>query len=150
MERLDLSDLANPYKGISLKAYIFWIGMSTLANHTAASTVVCNLIRAYLALVVWLMLIFISDRSIKHRMMIYLLYLEINPRSKIIENFDYSVIIIKWGMISMSLEHIILHPYMEIAHAVIITHIIVIAAYMPNKIETDKVFNKMISFFIDG
>jgi hypothetical protein len=148
MERLDLSNLPNPYKGISLKTYAFWIGLSTVANHTVANTTSCNFIRAYLALLLWVMLIFNSDRSIIHRIMIYLLYLEFNPRSKIIENIDYSVMVIKWGLTSLSLEQILFNPNMEIFHAIIVTHLIVLATYMPDKIDIEEVFNKVISYLI--
>jgi len=148
MERLDLPDLPNPYKVISLKTYAFWIGLSTVANHTVANTISCNFIRAYLALLLWVMLIFNSDRSIIHRMMIYLSYLEFNPRSKIIENIDYSVMVIKWGLISLSLEQILFNPSMEIFQAIIITHLVVIAIYMPNKIDTEEMFDKVISYLV--
>jgi hypothetical protein len=148
MERLDLPDLPNPYKVISLKTYVFWIGLSTVANHTVANTISCSFIRAYLALLLWVMLIFNSDRSIIHRMMIYLSYLEFNPRSKIIENIDYSVMVIKWGLISLSLEQILFNPSMEIFQAIIITHLVVIAIYMPNKIDTEEMFGKVISYFV--
>jgi hypothetical protein len=148
MERLDLPDLLNPYKVISLKTYAFWIGLSTEANHTVANTISCSFIRAYLALLLWVMLIFNSDRSIIHRMMIYLSYLEFNPRSKIIENIDYSVMVIKWGLISLSLEQILFNPSMEIFQAIIITHLVVIAIYMPNKIDTEEMFGKVISYFV--
>ena len=148
MERLDLPDLPNPYKVISLKTYVFWIGLSTVANHTVANTISCSFIRAYLALLLWVMLIFNSDRSIIHRMMIYLSYLEFNPRSKIIENIDYSVMVIKWGLISLSLEQILFNPSMEIFQAIIITHLVVIAIYMPSKIDTEEMFGKVISYFV--
>jgi len=148
MERLDLSDLPNPYKGISLKTYTFWIGLSTVANHTVANTISCNFIRAYLALLLWIMLIFNSDRSIIHRMMIYLSYLEFNPRSKIIENIDYSVMVIKWGLISLSLEQILFNPSMEIFQAIVITHLVVIAIYMPSKIDIEEMFDKVISYLV--
>jgi hypothetical protein len=148
MERLDLPDLPNPYKVISLNTYAFWIGLSTVANHTVANTISCSFIRAYLALLLWVMLIFNSDRSIIHRMMIYLSYLEFNPRSKIIENIDYSVMVIKWGLISLSLEQILFNPSMEIFQAIIITHLVVIAIYMPNKIDTEEMFGKVISYFV--
>ena len=148
MERLDLPDLLNPYKVISLKTYAFWIGLSTVANHTVANTISCNFIRAYLALLLWVMLIFNSDRSIIHRMMIYLSYLEFNPRSKIIENINYSVMVIKWGLISLSLEQILFNPSMEIFQAIIITHLVVIAIYMPNKIDTEEMFDKVISYLV--
>jgi hypothetical protein len=148
MEELDLSDLPNPYKGISLKTYAFWIGLSTVANHTVANTISCNFVRAYLALLLLIMLIFNSDRSIIHRMMIYLLYLEFNPRSKIIENIDYSVMVIKWGLTSLSLEQILFNPSMEILHAIIVTQLIAIAIYMPDKVDTEEIFYKIISYFV--
>jgi hypothetical protein len=148
MERLDLPDLPNPYKVISLKTYVFWIGLSTVANHTVANTISCSFIRAYLALLLWVMLIFNSDRSIIHRMMIYLSYLEFNPRSKIIENIDYSVMVIKWGLISLSLEQILFNPSMEIFQAIVITHLVVIAIYMPSKIDIEEMFDKVISYLV--
>ncbi len=76
------------------------------------------------------------------------MYLEVNPRVRIIENLNYSVMIIRLGMLSMSLEQIILNPNMEIAHAVILVHLIIVAAYLPNYIDTQKAIAKTISYFV--
>jgi hypothetical protein len=81
-------------------------------------------------------------------MMIYLSYLEFNPRSKIIENIDYSVMVIKWGLISLSLEQILFNPNMEIFQAIVITHLAVIAIYMPSKIDIEGMFDKVISYLV--
>jgi hypothetical protein len=80
--------------------------------------------------------------------MIYLIYLEVNPRIRIIENLNYSVMVIRLGMLSMSLEQIILNPNMEIAHAIILIHLIIVAAYLPNYIDTQEAITKTISYFI--
>jgi hypothetical protein len=56
--------------------------------------------------------------------------------------------IIKLGMLSMSLEQIILNPNMEITHAVILIHLIVVAAYLPNYIDTQEAIAKTISYFV--
>ena len=48
----------------------------------------------------------------------------------------------------MSLEQIILNPNMEIAHAIILIHLIIIAAYLPNYIDTQEAIAKAISYFI--
>ena len=51
-------------------------------------------------------------------------------------------------MLSMSLEQIILNPNMELAHAIILVHLIVVAAYLPNYIDTQEVIAKTMSYFI--
>jgi len=99
-------------------------------------------------MIVALILLFNKDKSIIHRLMIYLIYLEVNPRIRIIENLNYSVMIIRLGMLSMSLEQIILNPNMEIAHAIILIHLIIVAAYLPNYIDTQEAIAKTISYFI--
>jgi hypothetical protein len=148
METLDLIEFSNPYRKTSYKAYIFWIGISTVANHAIANTITCIFIRTYLAMIVALILLFNKDKNIVHRLMIYLVYLEINPKNRIIENLNYSVMIIRLGMLSMSLEQIILNPNMELAHAIILVHLIVVAAYLPNYIDTQEVIAKTMSYFI--
>jgi len=147
METLDLIEFPNPYRKTSFKAYLFWTGISTVANHAIANTITCIFIRTYLAMVVALILLFNKDKSIIHRLMIYLIYLEVNPKTRIIENLNYSVMIIRLGMLSMSLEQIILNPNMEIAHAVILIHLIIVAAYLPNYIDTPEAIAKTISYF---
>lgn len=148
METLDLIEFPNPYRKTSFKAYLFWTGISTVANHAIANTITCIFIRTYLAMIVALLLLFNKDKSVVHRLMIYLMYLEVNPRIRIIENLNYSVMIIRLGMLSMSLEQIILNPNMEIAHAIILIHLIVVAAYLPNYIDTQEAIAKTISYFI--
>ena len=148
METLDLTEFPNPYRKTSFKSYLFWTGISTVANHAIANTITCIFIRTYLAMIVALILLFNKDKSIIHRLMIYLIYLEINPRIRIIENLNYSVMIIRLGMLSMSLEQIILNPNMEIAHAIILIHLIIVAAYLPNYIDTQEAIAKTISYFI--
>ena len=148
METLELIEFPNPYRKTSFKAYLFWTGISTVANHAIANTITCIFIRTYLAMIVALILLFNKDKSIIHRLMIYLIYLEINPRIRIIENLNYSVMIIRLGMLSMSLEQIILNPNMEIAHAIILIHLIIVAAYLPNYIDTQEAIVKTISYFI--
>ena len=148
METLELIEFPNPYRKTSFKAYLFWTGISTVANHAIANTITCIFIRTYLAMIVALILLFNKDKSIIHRLMIYLIYLEVNPRIRIIENLNYSVMIIRLGMLSMSLEQIILNPNMEIAHAIILIHLIMIAAYLPNYIDTQEAIAKTISYFV--
>jgi hypothetical protein len=148
METLDLIEFPNPYRKTSFKAYLFWTGISTVANHAIANTITCIFIRTYLAMIVALILLFNKDKSIIHRLMIYLIYLEVNPRVRIIENLNYSVMIIRLGMLSMSLEQIILNPNMEIAHAIILIHLIIVAAYLPNYIDTQEAIPKTISYFV--
>jgi len=148
METLDLIELPNPYRKTSFKAYLFWTGISTVANHAIANTITCIFIRTYLAMIVALILLFNKDKSIIHRLMIYLIYLEVNPRIRIIENLNYSVMIIRLGMLSMSLEQIILNPNMEIAYAIILIHLIIVAAYLPNYIDTQEAITKTISYFV--
>jgi hypothetical protein len=148
MEMLDLIEFPNPYRKTSFKAYLFWTGISTVANHAIANTITCIFIRAYLAMIVALILLFNKDKSVIHRLMIYLIYLEVNPRIRIIENLNYSVMVIRLGMLSMSLEQIILNPNMEIAQAIILIHLIIIAAYLPNHIDTQEAIAKTISYFI--
>jgi hypothetical protein len=148
METLDLTEFPNPYRKTSFKSYLFWTGISTVANHAIANTITCIFIRTYLAMIVALILLFNKDKSIIHRLMIYLIYLEVNPRIRIIENLNYSVMIIRLGMLSMSLEQIILNPNMEIAHAIILIHLIIVAAYLPNYIDTQEAIAKTISYFI--
>lgn len=148
MEMLDLIEFPNPYRKTSFKAYLFWTGISTVANHAIANTITCIFIRAYLAMIVALILLFNKDKSVIHRLMIYLIYLEVNPRIRIIENLNYSVMVIRLGMLSMSLEQIILNPNMEIAQAIILIHLIIIAAYLPNYIDTQEAIAKTISYFI--
>jgi hypothetical protein len=148
METLDLIEFPNPYRKTSFKAYLFWTGISTVANHAIANTITCIFIRTYLAMIVALILLFNKDKSIIHRLMIYLIYLEVNPRIRIIENLNYSVMIIRLGMLSMSLEQIILNPNMEIAHAIVLIHLIIVAAYLPNYIDTQEAIAKTISYFV--
>jgi hypothetical protein len=148
METLDLTEFPNPYRKTSFKSYLFWTGVSTVANHAIANTITCIFIRTYLAMIVALILLFNKDKSIIHRLMIYLIYLEVNPKIRIIENLNYSVMIIRLGMLSMSLEQIILNPNMEIAHAIILIHLIIVAAYLPNYINTQEAIAKTISYFI--
>jgi hypothetical protein len=148
METLDLIEFPNPYRKTSFKAYLFWTGISTVANHAIANTITCIFIRTYLAMIVALILLFNKNKSIIHRLMIYLIYLEVNPRIRIIENLNYSVMVIRLGMLSMSLEQIILNPNMEIAHAIILIHLIVVAAYLPNYIDTQEAIAKTISYFV--
>jgi hypothetical protein len=143
-----LIEFPNPYRKTSFKAYLFWTGISTVANHAIANSITCIFIRTYLAMIVALILLFNKDKSIIHRLMIYLVYLEVNLRVRIIENLNYSVMIIRLGMLSMSLEQIILNPNMEIAHAVILVHLIIVAAYLPNYIDTQEAIAKTISYFI--
>jgi len=143
-----LIEFPNPYRKTSFKAYLFWTGISTVANHAIANTITCIFIRTYLAMIVALILLFNKDKSIIHRLMIYLIYLEVNPRIRIIENLNYSVMIIRLGMLSMSLEQIILNPNMEIAHAIILIHLIIVAAYLPNYIDTQEAIANTISYFI--
>ena len=40
------------------------------------------------------------------------------------------------------------NPSMEIFQAIIITHLVVIAIYMPNKIDTEEMFDKVISYLV--
>jgi len=148
METLELIEFPNPYRKTSFKAYLFWTGISTVANHAIANTITCIFIRTYLAMIVALILLFNKDKSIIHRLMIYLIYLEVNPRIRIIENLNYSVMVIRLGMLSMSLEQIILNPNMEIAHAIILIHLIVVAAFLPNYIDTQEAIAKTISYFV--
>ena len=148
METLELIEFPNPYRKTSFKAYLFWTGISTVANHAIANTITCIFIRTYLAMIVALILLFNKNKSIIHRLMIYLIYLEVNPRIRIIENLNYSVMVIRLGMLGMSLEQIILNPNMEIAHAIILIHLIVVAAYLPNYIDTQEAIAKTISYFI--
>jgi hypothetical protein len=148
METLELIEFPNPYRKTSFKAYLFWTGISTVANHAIANTITCIFIRTYLAMIVALILLFNKNKSIIHRLMIYLIYLEVNPRIRIIENLNYSVMVIRLGMLSMSLEQIILNPNMEIAHAIILIHLIVVAAYLPNYIDTQEAIAKTISYFV--
>ena len=148
METLELIEFPNPYRKTSFKAYLFWTGISTVANHAIANTITCIFIRTYLAMIVALILLFNKNKSIIHRLMIYLIYLEVNPRIRIIENLNYSVMVIRLGMLSMSLEQIILNPNMEIAHAIILIHLIVAAAYLPNYIDTQEAIAKTISYFV--
>ena len=148
METLELIEFPNPYIKTSFKAYLFWTGISTVANHAIANTITCIFIRTYLAMIVALILLFNKNKSIIHRLMIYLIYLEVNPRIRIIENLNYSVMVIRLGMLSMSLEQIILNPNMEIAHAIILIHLIVVAAYLPNYIDTQEAIAKTISYFV--
>ena len=148
METLNLIEFPNPYRKTSFKAYLFWTGISTVANHAIANTITCIFIRTYLAMIVALILLFNKDKSIIHRLMIYLIYLEVNPRIRIIENLNYSVMIIRLGTLSMSLEQIILNPNMEITHAIILIHLIIVAAYLPNYIDTQEAIAKTISYFI--
>ena len=148
METLELIEFPNPYRKTSFKAYLFWTGISTVANHAIANTITCIFIRTYLAMIVALILLFNKNKSIIHRLMIYLIYLEVNPRVRIIENLNYSVMVIRLGMLSMSLEQIILNPNMEIAHAIILIHLIVVAAYLPNYIDTQEAIAKTISYFV--
>ena len=148
METLELIEFPNPYRKTSFKAYLFWTGISTVANHAIANTITCIFIRTYLAMIVALILLFNKNKSIIHRLMIYLIYLEVNPRIRIIENLNYSIMVIRLGMLSMSLEQIILNPNMEIAHAIILIHLIVVAAYLPNYIDTQEAIAKTISYFI--
>jgi len=148
METLDLIEFPNPYRKTSFKAYLFWTGISTVANHAIANTITCIFIRTYLAMIVALILLFNKDKSIIHRLMIYLIYLEVNPRIRIIENLNYSVMVIRLGMLSISLEQIILNPNMEIAHAIVLIHLIIVAAYLPNYIDTQEAIAKTISYFI--
>ena len=148
METLELIELPNPYRKTSFKAYLFWTGISTVANHAIANTITCIFIRTYLAMIVALILLFNKDKSIIHRLMIYLIYLEVNPRIRIIENLNYSVMVIRLGMLSISLEQIILNPNMEIAHAIVLIHLIIVAAYLPNYIDTQEAIAKTISYFI--
>ena len=147
METLDLIEFPNPYRKTSFKAYLFWTGISTVANHAIANTITCIFIRTYLAMIVALILLFNKNKSIIHRLMIYLIYLEVNPRIRIIENLNYSVMVIRLGMLSMSLEQIILNPNMEIAHAIVLIHLIIVAAYLPNYIDTQEAIAKTISYF---
>jgi len=148
METLELIEFPNPYRKTSFKAYLFWTGISTVANHAIANTITCIFIRTYLAMIVALILLFNKNKSIIHRLMIYLIYLEVNPRIRIIENLNYSVMVIRLGMLSMSLEQIILNPNMEIAHAIILIHLIVVAAYLPNYIDTQEAIAKTIFYFV--
>jgi len=148
METLELIEFPNPYRKTSFKAYLFWTGISTVANHAIANTITCIFIRTYLAMIVALILLFNKNKSIIHRLMIYLIYLEVNPKIRIIENLNYSVMVIRLGMLSMSLEQIILNPNMEIAHAIILIHLIIVAAYLPNYIDTQEAIAKTISYFI--
>ena len=148
METLELIEFPNPYRKTSFKAYLFWTGISTVANHAIANTITCIFIRTYLAMIVALILLFNKNKSIIHRLMIYLIYLEVNPRIRIIENLNYSVMIIRLGMLSISLEQIILNPNMEIAHAIVLIHLIIVAAYLPNYIDTQEAIAKTISYFI--
>ena len=148
METLELIEFPNPYRKTSFKAYLFWTGISTVANHAIANTITCIFIRTYLAMIVALILLFNKDKSIIHRLMIYLMYLEVNPRIRIIENLNYSVMVIRLGMLSISLEQIILNPNMEIAHAIVLIHLIIVAAYLPNYIDTQEAIAKTISYFI--
>ena len=148
METLELIEFPNPYRKTSFKAYLFWTGISTVANHAIANTITCIFIRTYLAMIVALILLFNKNKSIIHRLMIYLIYLEVNPRIRIIENLNYSVMVIRLGMLSMSLEQIILNPNMEIAHAIVLIHLIIVAAYLPNYIDTQEAIAKTISYFV--
>jgi hypothetical protein len=148
METLELIEFSNPYRKTSFKAYLFWTGISTVANHAIANTITCIFIRTYLAMIVALILLFNKNKSIIHRLMIYLIYLEVNPRIRIIENLNYSVMVIRLGMLSISLEQIILNPNMEIAHAIVLIHLIIVAAYLPNYIDTQEAIAKTISYFV--
>ena len=148
METLELIEFPNPYRKTSFKAYLFWTGVSTVANHAIANTITCIFIRTYLAMIVALILLFNKNKSVIHRLMIYLIYLEVNPRIRIIENLNYSVMVIRLGMLSISLEQIILNPNMEIAHAIVLIHLIIVAAYLPNYIDTQEAIAKTISYFV--
>jgi len=89
------------------------LAIITIANHTTAIGLIGNFIRSYLAMVVWLVLIFINERSLIHRVMIFLVYLELNPVERIIENINHSVMVVKAIMLCMSLKQILFFPMWE-------------------------------------
>jgi hypothetical protein len=64
-------------------------------------------------MVVWLVLIFINERSLIHRVMIFLVYLELNPVERIIENINHSVMAVKVIMLCMSVKQILFFPMWE-------------------------------------
>jgi len=120
--------------------------MSTLANNIKSETEISQFARAYLAITEWLLVFFNNERRIIHRLLILLVYLEMNPRPKIIENINNSNMVLRAGLISMSLEQAIFNPSMRIEHAIILVHLFVIAIFVPNKLNVENIAREICSF----
>ncbi len=120
--------------------------MSTLANNIKLETEISRFARAYLAITVWLLVFFNNERRIIHRLLILLVYLEMNPRPKIIENVNNSNMVLRAGLISMSLEQAIFNPSMRIKHAIILVHLFVMAIFVPNKLNVENIAREIFSF----
>ena len=63
MEIIGMEDFINPYKDVKLKTHLLWMTLSTIANYSSAGNISSKYVRAYLAIMVWLLVTFNSDRS---------------------------------------------------------------------------------------
>jgi hypothetical protein len=68
-----------------------------------------------------------------------------NPRPKIIENINISIMVVRAGLISMSLEQAIFNPNMRIEHAIILVHLFVMAIFLPNKLDVENIAKEIFS-----
>ena len=64
--------------------------------------------------------------------MIFLVYLELNPVERIIENINHSVMAVKAIMLCMSLKQFF--PNVGIFHIIILLHFILVVVYRPDSI----------------
>ncbi len=142
-----MDDFINPYKDIKLKTYVLWMALSTIANYSSIGSISNKYVRSYLAMMVWLLVTFNSDRSRTQRLIILVLYLELNPIDRVIETVNHSAILIKAAMLCMSLSLILDNPEMDCEQAIVLTILLAIAEWMPYQSEIETLVPRIIEYF---
>ena len=125
----------NSYEASSIKTHIIWVVITTIANHIPIEGVIGKCIRSYLAMVLWLLLILNNKENLIRKGAILLIYLKFNPVANIIENISYSILVVKIGMLCVTLEQIIYDRTVEIIRIMILLHFAMVAMYLPDSKE---------------
>ena len=147
MEIIGMEDFINPYKDVKLKTHLLWMTLSTIANYSSAGNISSKYVRAYLAIMVWLLITFNSDRSGAQRLIMAFLYFEFNSIDRITEAMNHSAIIIKAAMLCMGLSSILVNPEMNYEQAIVLTILLAAAEYIPYQWEIETLIPRAIKYF---
>jgi hypothetical protein len=146
MEVIRIEDFINPYKDVKLKTYVLWMTLLTIANYSSTGNISSKYVRSYLAILVWLLPTFNSDRSGAQRLMIVILYLEFNPIERVVDAVNHSANIIKAALLCMSLSLILVNPEMNYEQAFVLTILLAIAEMIPYQWEIEIFIPRIIEY----
>ncbi len=146
MEVIGMEDFVNPYRDVKLKTHLLWMTLSTIANYSSSGNISNKYVRSYLALMVWLLTVFNSNRSGVQRLIMVFLYLEFNPTEKVIESINHSALIVKAAMLCISLSSILVNPEMNYEQAMVLTMLLAAAEYMPYQWEVETLVPRFIEY----